>query len=210
MRGRTEAEVNALAAQLAELASRNVQQQPVYQPPAQQPTSIAPDDYVTGATLQTVGNQFLQQAQQAASPALAMAASTNYELTRQKFANEFKKYGPEIDAMISRVPKTDWSIDNLQRVVKLALVDHLDELANERALQLRDQDPALRSSGANGSTIPAHIAAPDTGLTDAQRDKLRRQGITPKVVATYAAKRGETAQQWYERAGKYGIGDATS
>jgi hypothetical protein len=213
MVGKTPAEVSALARQLAEVASRNLSAPtPQYQQPQFQPgpyTPPGPDDYLTGAHLQQAGQQYLQQAQQFAQPAYEMVASTNLEMVKGKYAKEFAKYGPEIMGTLSRVPKTDWSIDNISRVVKLALVDHLDDLANERAAQIASsQDSALRSTGANGSTIPSQ-QAPDQGLTEQQRETLRRRGITPEAVRSFAAAKGMTEQQWFEKAGKYGIGDAT-
>lgn len=183
--------------------------------PAPQPTNQftppAPDDYVTGAALQQVGTQYLQQAQQAAqqyaTPAINLAASGNLDRVRERYAKEWAKYGPEIEAMISRIPKTDWSIDTLSSAVKVTLAGHLDDLVNDRVAQFQSsQDPALRSSGANGSTAPS-IQALDQGLTDVQREKLRRQGITEQVVAEFAAKKGITPQKWYETAGKHMIGE---
>lgn len=210
MRGLTEAEVNTKAERLAAVAMDAIQRQQVAPQQSQAPayTPPAADDYITGAALQQVGTQYLQQAQQMANPAIEMAASTNLEMVKQQYAKEFGKYGHEIMATLYRVPKTDWSIDNLRRVVKLSLVDHLDELANERAAQLTSsQDPALRSSGANGSITPSQ-APLDGALTDAQKETLRRRGITESVVESFARAKGQTPQQWYEKAGKYGIGDA--
>ena len=208
MQGKTPAEVNVLARQLAEMAQRAVTQ-PYQAPQPTAPQSYQPpaaDDYVTGAHIQQAGQQFLQQAQSYANPAIEMAASANLEMVKNQYGKEFGKYGPEIYNMLARVPKTDWSIDNLKRVVKLALVDHIDDLANERAAQISAQDPALRSSGANGSTSPSTQAL-DQGLTDAQKERLRRQGITESVVAEFAAKKGLTPQKWYETAGKHLIGE---
>lgn len=216
MRGKTPAEVTQIARQLAELAQRAVTQ-PQYQPPPQQmpaqEPSIGPDDYVTGKTVQDFGARFMNQAQQyaqqAVNPAIEMAASNNLDRIKGEFSKEFAKYGPEIFGYLSKVPKTDWSIDNLRRVVNLTRADHLDELANERAAQLAAQDPALRSSGAAGAPIPA-VSAPTTGLTDTQKDHLRRRGITPEMVADFCAKKGDgtTPQKWYEQFGKLAIGDA--
>jgi hypothetical protein len=211
MQGKTPAEVTVMARQLAELAQRNLTAPtPTYQQAQPQPTAFqppAPDDYVTGATLQTMGTQYLQQAQQYATPAFEMVASTNLEMVKGQYAKEFSKYGPEIYNMLARVPKTDWSIDNLKRLVKYSLVDHVNDLVNERVAEFQSsQDPALRSSGANGSTAPSTQAL-DQGLTDAQKERLRRQGITEQVVADFAAKKGMTPQRWYETAGKHLIGE---
>jgi len=208
MQGKTPVEIAALARQAMQTAQDLMvrQQQPAYQPPAQ--PQYQPDDYVTGAQVNAAGTQFLQQAQQFAMPAYEMVASTNLEMVKTKYAKDFARFGPEIIPLLSRIPKTDWSIDNISSVVDLVRGRHVDELANERAAQLTSsQDPALRSSGANGSTTPS-LQAPDTGLTDDQREALRRRGITETVVNQFAAAKGISPREWYEKAGKYGIGDA--
>jgi hypothetical protein len=219
-RGKTPAELNATLEQLAALAQRGLTQ-PQAQPPQQsgyQPSPYTatqaaalmppgPDDYVTGQHIQQYRDQVLQQAQGYANPAIEMAASGNLDRVKEKYSKEFAKYGPEIFGLISRIPKTDWSIDTLANAVKVTLAGHLDELVNDRVAQFQSsQDPALRSSGANGSTAPSTQAL-DQGLTDAQKERLRRQGITEQVVADFAAKKGMTPQRWYETAGKHLIGE---
>jgi hypothetical protein len=218
LRGKTAQEAAALLQQtvgaLQQYMTAPAQPQQVQQyqpPPAFQPP--APDDYVTGATLNTMGSQFVdrarQEAQQYSSQAVSLAASGNLDRVRDRYSKEFAKYGPEIDALVSRIPKTDWSIDTLSNAVKVVLAGHIDDLVNDRVAQFQSsQDPALRSSGANGTTAPAQTS-PHDGLTAAQKEILQRRGITPEVVREFAARKGVSEQVWYEQFGKYGIGDAS-
>src|SRR5687767_12246053 len=87
LRGKTAQEAAALLQQTVGalqqyMTAPTPQPAPQYQqPPAFQPP--APDDYVTGATLATMGTQYMQQANQAAqqysSQAVTLAASGNLD-----------------------------------------------------------------------------------------------------------------------------------
>lgn len=221
--GKTPGELGQTLAQLAALAERGLVQapavqvpQPQYyqpQPQYQQPQAQDPGDYMTVGQANQLGQQYLQTAQQAAaqvaSPAIEMAAQTNLDVVRQRNQQYFAKYGPEILQNIAQIPKMAWSIDNLDKMVKLALVPHLDELASERAAQLATQQPALRSSGATGTPNPTAAADPAAKLTDTQRGELRRHGLTPEVIAREAANMGMPVEKWYERYAKNSVGDMT-
>jgi hypothetical protein len=220
MQGKTPAEVTVLARQLADVAARSVQQpqyqqppQPQYGQPQNQQPAPDPGDYVQYSALQNMGTQYLQQAgqlaQQYANPAIENMANMALDRVKERQQRAFAKYGPEIYPLLSRIPKTDWSIDNLTQAVDLVRSRHLDEEINDRAGVLAAQDPALRSSGAPGSTAPTP-SNPADGLTDFQKDALRRRGLTPEVVAEFCAKKGGdmTPAKWYELYGKSAIGDA--
>lgn len=228
MQGKTPAEVTVIAKQLAEVAARAVvQPQPQYQQPmyqgqpgqpyyvvpaqsqAQPEPPLGPDDYVTGKVLQDMGGRYVQEVQRYVNPAIEMAASSNYDRIREKYAKDFAKYGHEIAPLLQNLPKTEWSIDKLTTVVDLVRGRHVEELASERAAQLAaNPSSALRSTGAPG-TSPAQTS-PNEGLTDVQRESLKRRGITPEMVADFCAKKGDgtTPQQWYQQFGKYSVGDA--
>ena len=229
--GKTPEELGPTLAQLATLAERalvqtpvaNPQpvvtstqppqywQQPQYQPPP--PPQQDPNDYVTAGQVNQMGQQYLQAAQQSAqqwaNPAIEMAAQTNLDVVRQRNQQYFAKYGPEILQNIAQVPKVAWSIDNLDRMVKLALVPHLDELASERAAQLAAQQPALRSTGASGVPSPNAAGDPATKLSEAQKLELRRHGLTPDLIAREAANMGMPLEKWYDRYAKHSVGDIT-
>ncbi len=214
MQGKTPAEVTAQARQLATLAAQALQQPP---PAAQTPApsaelQIDPNDYLTGANAIQLGqhwqNQTLGRAEQMMSPALNMMANTSLELVKREYPEEFAKYAPEILGRLQHVPKTGWSIDNIRQVVKLSQADHLDELIHARAAKLNSQDPALRSTGAPGAPLQTQPIGPDAQLSEGQRAHLRRNGMTPELIAQMAARSGKTAQEWYALYAKHSVGDA--
>jgi hypothetical protein len=231
-RGKTPQELAPVLAQLADIATRAVtaptppqyqaQYQPQYQyqntPPINQAAQpIAPDEYVTGASLQQQGaawqQHIAQQTAQAITPAIDMMAKTNLNLARQQHADVFRKYEPEVLAALANVPKTQWDIDTLGRVVKFVMSDHVDEIARDRARHmLESQDPALRSSGANGYTTPPTTPAlsPTQGLTEPQRNTLARNGVTLKTVEEFCAKQNPpmAVDKWFKLYGTTAVGDA--
>lgn len=219
MQGRTPAEVDAQARELATLAAQALANAPAI-PPAQNRgqqappgPQIDPSDYLTGATALELGNhwrqQTLQETQGMMAPALNMMATNSLEMVKREFPEEFQRYSPEITTTLSQIPKTGWTIDNIRQVVRMTQASHLDEIVRHRAAKLAAQDPdALRSTGAPGAPPHQPPAGPDAALNDAQRLHLRRNGMTPELVAQMAAKSGKTAQEWYTMYAKHAVGDA--
>lgn len=228
--GKTPAELAPVLSQLASLAQQGVMApapaappayQPQYQyqytPPVNQPPALAPDEYVTGQTLQQQAAQWqqgiLQQTQQAVNPAIEMMAKTNLNLLKQQHAEVFKKYEPEVLAVLSNIPKSQWDIDTLGRAVKIVMSDHVDEIARDKARQMLDsQDPALRSTGANGYSTPPTTPAPSpvAALTEAQRNALARNGVSLKTVEEFCAKQNPpmAVDKWFKLYGATAVGDA--
>lgn len=169
------------------------------QTPAAAPAPAAPagfdfadDDYISGAQLRKV-----LAANANGGQAVELAASANVGILRQQFANDFAKYGREIDALVAQVPTHLRTLDNLTRVVKMVRSDHVDEIAHERAQQLvSTMDPTLRSTGGGAPPVPAsrentmeaEIIPPDwkrralaAGITDRIVEEFCRSNDMPPV-----------------------------
>lgn len=230
MRGKTAAEVTRDAEQLAQIAQKALlapqqpqnppPQQNYYQPPQQQgygqppvpAPQIDPGDFVTGAHLQGLGQQFQQQVMGQVQPqmqaAVDMAASSNYHIIKDKYAKEFAKYGPEINGRLAHLPRHTWTIDSLEEVVNLVRAHHIDDLVRERTEQhLGALDPAFRSTGAAVPPTPAQAPSFEDALNDAQKSYLRSKGLTPEVVLDHCKKMGMDPKKWYEQKAKMSVGD---
>ncbi len=163
-----------------------------YQPPAQAPVEIGDDEFLTGRQVK----QFVSQQAQALAPqfqqSVNLAAQTTLGLVQQKYTNEFQRYGPEIQGYLANLPREAWSLDNLERVVKIVRAEHLDELVDERARQratemipsLRPNGGATESPSASGyeSKVPADwlAKAKSVGLGEAEiRDFCAANRMTP-------------------------------
>lgn len=212
MQGKTAAEVNAIARELAELARRGIQQPPVQQqvPASQQLPALGADDLVTGAHIQQYGQQVIEQTRNAVNPAIEMAASTNLSIIQQEQAKVFAKYPNEVWHLLGNLPKQQWTIDNLRQVTRLVIANHLDDVVRERAEQLAGSgDPAIRATGASQQQLPTAQPSPVEQLTEGQRATLARNGVTLKTVEDFCLKNGMDVKRWFELYGKSAIGDAT-
>lgn len=216
-RGKTPEEVLAVTRTL--MASVG---QPFRQPQAPaapvaptQPVAIDPEGYITGTQAQALQRDALAQIQPQYQTAIDLAASGNLSVVRQQYSKDFSRYGPEILAKLASVPKHAWTVDTLETVVKLVKVDHLDEIAGERAQQLANaMEPTMRSIGGAGSapvppTQPDGFTAQWEKLPPEWRAKAEKEGITEAVVEEFCrGNEGMTAQDFFQQFGTRAIGEA--
>jgi len=190
-----------------------LQQQP---PPAQAPQYAATGDeeYVTGAQLRQFGAQAAQQYGPDVNAAVDLAASGNLAAVRARYAKDFGRYGPEIMANLATVPKRAWTIDNLEKVVKLSLVDHLDEIASERASHLAAQmGTTMRSSGAAGSDpVPTQSKSPleSDAIPESWRARAKAEGITDREVQEFCYANETTPEDFFKIFAKGMVTDAVA
>jgi hypothetical protein len=143
-------------------------QQPQYAPPAP-PTLPSQDDFLTRpaeATKQYM--EYLKQTefqpwQQQTTTAVA---STNRALAELQDPATFKKYGPEIDLTLRQyAPNPEaWTVENIKKVAAIVRSNHIDEIAEERARALMQQNAdRLGIAGASlrpdGTPLPAGASA---------------------------------------------------
>lgn len=222
--GKTPEEILGLAVQLND-ALGAVNQRPANGAPQPQNgnggngASAAPfeaDAYVSGRELMAHAPSLVDQA---VGPRFAglyeMQAGTNLMLVKQdpKHADVFTKYGPEVNAILAQVPKERWSIDNLQKVVKMVAADHLDDLARLKAERLvADQGMTLRSSGAPLPSQPA--PQPSNTLASEKiptewKERAAKAGITEATVREFCTVNNMTEEQFYSQFGNTVITEVT-
>lgn len=227
-RGKTAAEVLGIANQATSALQDFIQtgrapqappqpqyqpQQPQYQPPAwetqprnpqngQWANQIDPDQPLTLAQLQALAPQFVQQSMQPQLSALAQnTANLAFDTVYREESKAFQRYGPEINALLARVPRETWTIDTVRQAVRIVKADHIDDLARERAEQLvNDQFPTLRSNGgAPGTPIaPARAADSifDESIPEETRDRLRKAGVTEQTAQSFCEANGITMKDY--------------
>ena len=87
-------------------------------------------------------------------------ASTNVALIRRDYANEFKKWGPEILQLADSIPAQNRTYDALERVVQIVRSNHIDDIVEEkwqeRMKTMTPDEVSLRSGVAPATTAPAH------------------------------------------------------
>lgn len=207
---------------LVEQQNRVLEQMARGAPPAPTPTQtpapqthyapVASDDFVTGATLQQYGEQFRQQF----NPDLQYVINNNAEMAldavKRRYPEYFAKYGPTINANLASLQdKRAWTIDNLDKLVKFSLVDHVDDLARERAARIAaEMEPTLRSTGAGG--VPIHRPGAETTLDSEKlpsdwKERAAKVGLTEQAVNEFCQVNGMTREAFLDQFGKTAISE---
>jgi hypothetical protein len=165
---------------------------------APQGFDFADDDYISGKQLRDTLGRFVPQQ----NTAVELAASANVGIVRQMHAQDFARYGREIENKIAQVPAHLRTLDNLQMVVKMVRSDHVDEIAHERAQQLvSTMDPTLRSNGGGAPPVPAsheNTLAADTVPAEWKRRALAA-GITDRTVEEFCRSNDMTPADFYKQ-----------
>jgi hypothetical protein len=175
--------------------------QPTYAPPPQAPANVelGDDEFLTGRQVKS----YLQQRDQAMIPQFQqstnLAAQTTLGLVQQKYAGEFQKYGPEIQGYLANLPREAWSLDNLERVVKIVRADHLDELVDERARQrTAEMVPSQRPNG--GATEPPQVSTGFTQKTTTEwAEKARSVNLDENTVREFCAANNMPVEKFYDQ-----------
>ena len=167
------------------------------------------DAFVDGRTLRAT----MAQAGQSLAPWLQqtveLAASTAYGLAEREYDKEFKRYGPEIQGELAKLPKAGWTLDNIRTIVKYVRGNHLDELADERARQLvAGGESSFRAQGGSGlppsSSGPVGLSLESEALPAEYRAILAKTGMTMDTVKEFCRGYGMTLDQWFAQAQKWG------
>lgn len=191
--GKSAEEILGIADALLQAAPAPAPAAPVAPP---QPT-FDDNDYLTGAQVK----QYIA-AQQNNNGAVELAASANLGLLRSQYASDFNKYGHEITAKLSGVPKNLWTLDNLETVVKLVRADHLDEIAQERATQLAANMPGtIRSTGA-GSDFPAvnrETSLESEKIPAEWKRRAAAANVTERIVDEFCRANDITPAEFYKQ-----------
>jgi len=130
-----------------------------------------------------------------------------------RFADEFRRWGPEIDILAQQIPTANRSADAYKMITEVVRSRHVDELANERA------DARLKQLVETGQMRPQTAAGAGTTATTADtldldklppnyRSVLRSLGITSDHLdetlrSLYPALSiGDARKKWFEAASK--------
>lgn len=215
-RGRTLNEVLGITEQLATTIQSGQQyqqqpaqpqyqnyQQPQYQQPAQ-PQTPEPDSYVQYRDVEQLGQRYVQQQVNPQIDRVAnMSAQNSLFLDQQQHPKDYQRYGPEIMAMIGRLPPAERTVDNIAYCRRLVLTNHLEELARDRAAQLVADgtvgETATRSTG--GAHLQSQPAV-SSKIPQAFRDRLTAAGLTDAQIADFIQKQRITEDEygkWAER-----------
>lgn len=218
-RGKTAEEVLGLATQMAGALQQYVSAptpSPVAPAPSPTPTNVSfgNDDFVTGGQLsQWAQSTINSQVQPQIQAVTELSASLALDSVRRNNAVIFEKYGPEVYGYLGRIPKNQWTIDNLSEVVNIVRGRHVDEIAAEKAQRLvAEMGPTVRSGGGAGSVplsshTPEHSVKSELLPAD-YRAQMEKAGITDAVLDEFCRANDMTRADWFKAYGKTAITEA--
>jgi hypothetical protein len=206
--GIAEGQAYALEQQNALLQRFN---QPVQQVPQDPVSRFDLDDegYVQGKDVKNLLRLAMSQQPQGDPAARQLAAQALWANLQNMRADDFRRWGQEIEREVSKLPVEHWTLDNLKICVDIVKSRHIDELAAEKAQRLVDEShPTIRSgTGGSGSgpLTPQRTLASDT-LPKAWVEKAKTLGIDETVVREFAQMQGITPEQYLAEVERYGKG----
>ncbi len=176
----------------------NTRPTPQAAPPTPEPRfDVADDDYVSGAQLKRIIANLPRD-----NTGVELAASGNVGIARAQFAEDFRDYGPEIEAKLAQVPANLRTLDNIATVVKLVRSDHIDEIAHKRAQHLvSTMEPTLRSNGASGPPAPVNrdFSLDSEKISAEWKERAREAKITDQVVYDFCRANDMSIEAFYKQ-----------
>jgi cytosine/adenosine deaminase-related metal-dependent hydrolase len=139
------------------------------------------------------------------------------EIIRQRYPDEFKRWGPQIATYASQLTPENRTVDMLEKVIGVVRSEHIDEIVAERSKRALDEmiekGTVVRPGAAGGA--PAQTAAVSfDALPPNYKEILAEYKITPEtldefLVATEVSAKGvslnDARKAWLERASKNDI-----
>lgn len=185
--------------------------------PNPQPASVnrfdldLPDDeqYVVGKDVKRIVQQVQAQSMQGDPIARQLAAQNVWGIIQIQRADDFKRWGMEIQAEAGKLPIEHWTLDNLTTIVNIVRSRHVDELARETAERLiSEAHPTIRSgTGGSGSgPLTTQRSLADENLPKDWVDKAKALGITESTVKEFCAMANITPEQYLADLERYGKG----
>ena len=220
MRGKTADEVANLSNQMyAELVRGNPRGGAPAPTPTPSPTGMPTDDqWLTApgaAANQLMDARFGPLVQNA----FAQIAGQSREIVKREYADDFRKWGPEIDLYINQTDPQFRTVENLQKIVGMVRANHIDEIAAERAErklnEMLNSGAILRPGTAPAGGAPANpnagVDLANVGLPENYARVLKNYDITPAILDEFLLKTacaGDMSQlpaaraKWVEQAKK--------
>lgn len=197
------------------MAERFNQQGQVPQAPAPQPQPsyqpVDDNDFVTGGVVKQYVDQVARQVSPALQQSLAQQAAMAHYIARKEHTTAFDKYGPEIEAELSRLPAEARTLDNIKVVVDLVRGRHVDDLVEERARELAaTMGQTLRSNGGTLTAGPVSPSLQNPTVPDEWRRKALAVGLDDAAVADFCRANYMTTQQFYDQFSKGQIAAAVA
>ncbi len=128
--------------------------------------------------------------QQRMSGLYGTLGQTARALAQQRYPDDFKRWGPEIDMYINQLDLSARTPDMIDNVVKLVRGQHIDEIANEKvkeAINRAQEAGGLRSDAAAGASAGggSSLNFNMDELPQGYREWLKRNDVTESTLREF-------------------------
>ncbi len=207
-RGKTAREVLSIARGYHDVFQRSGAPTPQAPQAPAQPTgfqAIADDAILTGrdlrAALTQAQREYLAPQMQQSTD---MAASGVYGIASMKYDKEFKRYGPEINQELAKIPKGYWTLDNTDTVVNLVAGRHREDYARERAQELVAQmEPTIRPTGGGSGPVPTSEQKAQSldsePIPSEWKARAKQAGITESTIREFCTANDMTPEAFFKQ-----------
>ena len=195
-----------LSNQLAQMAQQNQQTQQQQQAPAPQVPQMPTDEMWTQRPNDAAQAVADARVKELLTPALAslqgltqQTAGTFRALAQTQYADDFRRWGSEIDGWMAQVPVERRNLDAYEKVIKMVRGSHVDELTTEKARALMAQGAmGERSTGANGVTVNPVPGLDVQKLPENVQKLMSAHGLSAQDVESFCKRTNMTVEKWAE------------
>jgi len=120
---------------------------------------------------------------------------------QNRYADDFRRYGPEIDALMAQAAPEQRTLENYEKVVTYIRGQHRDEFVREEAEKLIAQGGLGERSGGGGG-----VGTPQSGGLDFAKlphgvgEIAKQKGLTEGMVRDYCKANHITTDDWMRMA----------
>ena len=209
LRGRTAEEAAQMLEGMVQQAGRSMSQLP----PQQAAPPPADDDYITAGQQKTLQQQAIAQVQPWLQSVADQQATMTYNIAKRDQPEIFKKYEPEIIQVLNSVPRPNWTLDVVDRAIKLVKGNHVDEIVAEKTRQLESTVfSTMRSTGRAGSGTDFQaketMAESLEKTPEEWRAHAKAVGITDKELREFCSANDTTPEEFFKQFEKGLVTDA--
>jgi len=176
------------------------------QPRPQAPVQIEDDAIMTGRDFRTqLGQAYQQQVAPEIQRAWEMAAGATQSAAQMKYAKEWEKHGPEIQAELQKLPAHQRTLDTIEMVVTFVKGKHADEdresYAREHAQRIiAEMGGTIRPTGggsASNSPIQPNPFESDDVPAD-WKSRAKTAGITEQTLLEFCRSNDMSPDQFWK------------
>ena len=207
-RGKTAEEVLSITQGYRELFERGTPTQVVPATAAPAPArgglpNLSDDAILTGRDLRQYVDAYATSLAPQFQQPTELAASGNYGIASLKYQPEFKRWGPEIQLELAKVPKAYWTLDNINTIVDIVAGRHREDYARERAAELiATMEPTIRPTGGGSGPVPTPEQKAQSLESEAipadWKVRAKQAGITESTIQEFCRTNDMTPEDFFK------------